>query len=76
MSYISPTSDNILSDKRTLEIRMPKISWGACKTKMHKGTVVCDLANGYCMLCWDNGCGVLRPHFSYKKRKTQKGKEK
>ena len=36
-------------------INMPDVSWGACKMRKHIPVVITDLANGYCMACWDSG---------------------
>ena len=46
---------------------MPDISWGVCKMRKHRPAVITDLANGYCMACWDNGF----PRYNKKKEEAE-----
>ena len=39
------------------KIVMPKESYGICKKRSHKPVVLAELANGYCIDCWDKSLG-------------------
>lgn len=51
-------ADNTVVTKQYITgIELPDESFGTCKGIRHRGRAPTELANGYCMECWDKGQG-------------------
>lgn len=53
------------------DVEMPEVSYGECQTESHRPIIIAELANGFCMECWDRGRGA--PKSSHHMRKNKRG---
>ena len=52
------------------DMEMPEISYGECKNRVHRPIVMAELANGFCIVCWDKGKGtVVSPNHMRKNKR-------